>query len=193
MKPSRIGSALRPSRTERESVDRSTRSFTLPAGMQRAALRFAADYCDARITINDQTVLSIEPYCPTQNLDVTSAVRNGPNQIAVEVHPSKRLVEGVALSFNSPRSQVTDEIAPLGNFRRRLVVRRKVRTDELGESGIRRRENAPCREPRSSSAGALGRRSTRCRGIAAGELRTVAASDRRRQRAHAEVLHAAGF
>ncbi len=88
------------------------RSFALPAGVQRAALRFAADYCDARVTINERPVLDVEPYCPTQDVDVTTAVRQGKNRIAIAMRPELS-IEGVALSLVFTTISGTDEIAPL--------------------------------------------------------------------------------
>lgn len=89
------------------------RSFTLPAGVQRAVLRFAADYCFARVLINDRPVLDVEPYCPMQDLDVTPAVRSGENRISIAVRPELGLLQGVALSLVFTTLSGTDEIAPL--------------------------------------------------------------------------------
>ena len=63
---------------------RFSRSFTPSAAVVKADLRFAADFCAARIELNGRTVLDVEPYCRTQTLDVTDALRRGENRIVVE-------------------------------------------------------------------------------------------------------------
>jgi len=62
---------------------RLNRSFELDSAVQRAVLKFAADFCWAEVKINDRSVLAITPYCQTQELDVTDAMRRGENRIEV--------------------------------------------------------------------------------------------------------------
>lgn len=52
-------------------------------GVLTARLKFAADFCKAAVWINDRVVLQMEPYCPTQTLDVTEYVRRGANELVV--------------------------------------------------------------------------------------------------------------
>ena len=62
-----------------------SRSFTLPAGVQRATLRVATDFCSAFVTINGEAALGIDSYCPTQVVDVTAIVKQGDNRIGFAV------------------------------------------------------------------------------------------------------------
>lgn len=48
-----------------------------------ARLRLAADFCRARVVINDQPIATIEPYCQTQVFDVTEALRLGENRLEI--------------------------------------------------------------------------------------------------------------
>src|SRR5688572_16249238 len=59
------------------------RTIQVDQRVQSAMLRFAADFCDARVEINGQPVLRVEPYSPTVDVDVTSAFRLGENRIKV--------------------------------------------------------------------------------------------------------------
>ena len=61
-----------------------SRSFTVELPIQSASLRLAADFCDATVRINGRGVLTVEPYSPTTDVDVTSAIRAGENRVAVE-------------------------------------------------------------------------------------------------------------
>jgi putative heme-binding domain-containing protein len=63
------------------------RQFTVDAPVQRAVLKFAADFCQAYVSINREKALVIHPYCPTQELDVTDWMRRGDNTIAVLASP----------------------------------------------------------------------------------------------------------
>lgn len=75
-----------------------SRSFTLPAGVQRATLRVAADFCSVFVNVNGNHVLGIDSYCPTQVVDVTSAVQHGTNRISFVVGEGEP-PHGVALSL----------------------------------------------------------------------------------------------
>lgn len=59
------------------------RSFAADGLVQSATLRLAADFCHATVEINGRGVLTVEPYSPTTDVDVTSAIRGGENRIAV--------------------------------------------------------------------------------------------------------------
>lgn len=89
------------------------RTFQLPAGVQRAALRFAADYCDATVTINGRPVLEVESFCPTQDFDVTAAVRIGENRIVIAVGPKLNLLQGVTMSVAFAALPGAEEVSPI--------------------------------------------------------------------------------
>src|SRR5262245_6303815 len=75
------------------------RHFDVEQAPRSAKLRLAADFCHVRVEINGHTVISVEPYSQTVDLDVTQSVRRGENQIGV----SARAVDGpsaVALSLS---------------------------------------------------------------------------------------------
>jgi len=85
-----------------------SREFQLPEAVQAARLQFAADFCDAQVVINGQQVLSIEPYCQTQELDVTTWMRRGENSLkitayAIQVPPTYAVESppAVALSLST--------------------------------------------------------------------------------------------
>jgi hypothetical protein len=59
------------------------RSFILEDTVQSAGLQFAADFCTAAVTMNGQPVLTVEPYCQTQELDITSYLRRGENEVSI--------------------------------------------------------------------------------------------------------------
>jgi putative heme-binding domain-containing protein len=58
-------------------------SFDLPPGVQSVRLRVAVEFCSIVVRINDNRVLSVEGYCPTQDVDVTAAVRQGINKLSI--------------------------------------------------------------------------------------------------------------
>jgi putative heme-binding domain-containing protein len=59
------------------------RSFVANGLVQSATLRLAADFCHATVEINGRGVLTVEPYSPTTDVDVTSAIGSGENRILV--------------------------------------------------------------------------------------------------------------
>jgi len=59
------------------------KSFTAEAAVQSASLKLAADFCTASVVINGQPVLVVEPYCQTQEPNVTSYVRRGENTVLI--------------------------------------------------------------------------------------------------------------
>ena len=61
-----------------------SRTFQSSA-VQSATLRMAGDFCRTLVTVNGEQVLRIEPYCPTQELDVTNFLRLGENKVEVDV------------------------------------------------------------------------------------------------------------
>lgn len=62
-----------------------SKSFSTDKPIQRAEIKLAADFCAASLTINGQPVISVEPYCPLQVVDVTRHVRRGTNELSVSV------------------------------------------------------------------------------------------------------------
>lgn len=77
---------------------RVTQSCRLEAAVARAAVRLAADFCTATLTINGETALIVEPYCQTQDFDVTRWICRGENELAIVVD-SVPGPTAVALSF----------------------------------------------------------------------------------------------
>src|SRR5437868_2358707 len=59
------------------------KSVSIDQAVQTASLKMAADFCTAAVAINGQTVLTVEPYSPTQELDVTAHLRQGKNEIGI--------------------------------------------------------------------------------------------------------------
>lgn len=59
------------------------KSMSIDQAVQTAGLKMAADFCTAAVVINGQTVLTVEPYSPTQELDVTAHLRHGKNEIGI--------------------------------------------------------------------------------------------------------------
>ena len=54
-----------------------SRGLKIERSIQTAELQFAADFCEANVTINGRRVLSFLPYCQTQTIDVTPWVKRG--------------------------------------------------------------------------------------------------------------------
>jgi len=90
------------------------RTFDVDQPAASAALRLAADFCRASVEINGRQIASVEPYCPTINVDVTAAIKTGNNQIVITAE-SVAGPAAVALSVTlisadgSRRSVVTDD------------------------------------------------------------------------------------
>lgn len=75
-------------------------TFTFSAtGVQSGIMRFAGDFCRTQISINGQSVAAIEPYCQTQDFDVTDALRPGDNQIELKAEPIKEAPAALALEL----------------------------------------------------------------------------------------------
>lgn len=60
-----------------------TKSVPIAKAVHSAAMRVAADFCTAVVAINGQTVLTVEPYSPTQDIEVTNFLRRGRNEIGI--------------------------------------------------------------------------------------------------------------
>jgi putative heme-binding domain-containing protein len=59
------------------------RTFEVDQRARSAGLRFAADFCDATVTINGRQVASVEAYSPTVDVDVAAALKTGQNRMAI--------------------------------------------------------------------------------------------------------------
>ena len=64
-----------------------SKSFSIDEPVQRAELKLAADFCTVTVTLNGQTLISVEPYCPLQVVEVTRHLRRGKNELAVSTPP----------------------------------------------------------------------------------------------------------
>ena len=120
-----------------------TKSFQAEQGVERAALRFAADFCWASVQVDDTLVLTIDAYCPTQDLDVTYALRRGANRLKIMVlpkpGPTAIAVSLVIQGTDGKRTEiVSDEswsakpVGAIGKDAERLVVRGAVRPELWG-------------------------------------------------------------
>lgn len=70
-------------KAEAAATWRFTRRVRQATSVQEARLQFAADGCRASVAINGRHAVSVEPYCPTQRLDVTPWLKLGDNEIAI--------------------------------------------------------------------------------------------------------------
>lgn len=67
-------------------TDNQTLNKQFEAGLiTSATLKLAADFCHAGVDLNGQTVLTVEPYSATVELEVTSHLVQGANQLSVRV------------------------------------------------------------------------------------------------------------
>jgi len=63
------------------------KSVSIDEAVHSALMRVAADFCTAVVAINGQTVLVLEPYSPTQDIDVVNYLHRGPNEIGITTTP----------------------------------------------------------------------------------------------------------
>lgn len=75
-----------------------SKTFSIEQPIQAAELKLAADFCTATVTLNGQQVISVEPYCPLQVVDVTRYLQRGRNVIALSTTPVAGPL-GVAVSL----------------------------------------------------------------------------------------------
>lgn len=90
-----------------------SREFVLEAAIHSARLKLAADFCQAEVEINGRAVIGVAPYCQLQSLDVTDALRLGPNRIDVRATrvpgpPAVALSLAVSLAGGQQASILTD-------------------------------------------------------------------------------------
>lgn len=60
-----------------------TRRFTLDEPATAASLRLAVDFCRATLVVNGQSRVIVEPYCATQDIDVTDFLIRGENELSL--------------------------------------------------------------------------------------------------------------
>lgn len=63
------------------------RTFDLTEFPQSARLRIMADFCHLRVLINSKTVLRLEPFSESIDIDITNAIRIGRNTIEITANP----------------------------------------------------------------------------------------------------------
>ncbi|MGH7139491.1 MAG: hypothetical protein ACREHD_27410, partial [Pirellulales bacterium] len=85
-----------------------SKTFAIDQAVQRAELELAADFCTATVTLNGWPVISVEPYCPLQVVDVTRHLERGRNELAVLATPAAGpAAVAVSLTFESQDRSVT--------------------------------------------------------------------------------------
>lgn len=87
---------------------RLSKTFSIEGPIQGAQLKLAADFCTATVTLNGRPVISVEPYCPLQVVDVTRHLRRGRNELAVSTTPTAGpAAVAVSLTFESKDGEAT--------------------------------------------------------------------------------------
>jgi putative heme-binding domain-containing protein len=85
-----------------------SKTFSIEEPVQTAELKLAADFCTASVTLNGQPVISVEPYCPLQVVDVTRYLERGRNELAVSTTPvAGPAAVAVTLTFVSKDRKTT--------------------------------------------------------------------------------------
>lgn len=62
-----------------------TRSFTVEGEVKRAVLRVTTDFAGLRVSLNDREVLSVDPYDPPAEVEVSGGLAAGVNRLTVAV------------------------------------------------------------------------------------------------------------
>lgn len=62
-----------------------TRSFPVDGEVKRAVLRVTADFAGLRVSLNDREVLSVDPYDPPAEVEVSGGLAAGENRLTVTV------------------------------------------------------------------------------------------------------------
>jgi putative heme-binding domain-containing protein len=91
-----------------------SKKVALSRSIQAGQLKFAADFCQARVVINGTHVLSVQPFCQSQTLDVTAWLVRGENEIVIEGSgsggpPAVALSLVVIHSAGEPTTLITDD------------------------------------------------------------------------------------
>ena len=145
------------------------RKFTLDDSVHVASLKFAADFCSATVEINGATVLRVDPFSPTHELEATRYLRRGANELRIEarggngpaaialsltmLHPEGRRTTIVTdKSWTLGSKDRRSEVADLGRVRPELwgIGRRAATVSPLEnyEQWQQTKSNAPARQPK---------------------------------------------
>lgn len=89
------------------------RVFQLDQRVQSATLCLAADFCAATIELNGRSVVSVEPYSPTIDVDVAAAIQTGENRIVVLAEanggPAAVAISLSLVTVDGQRSELTSD------------------------------------------------------------------------------------
>ena len=85
--------------SEGRQVQVFTKAIELSDAVLSAGVKLAADFCRAEVSINGSPALTLEPYSPTTEFDVTNYLRRGTNKFVVTATPSEVGPTAVAFSF----------------------------------------------------------------------------------------------
>ncbi|HWB10990.1 MAG TPA: hypothetical protein VG826_17310 [Pirellulales bacterium] len=112
-------------KNEDGKTGRLSKTFSIEEPVQEAELKLAADFCTAIVTLNGQPVISVEPYCPLQVVDVMRYLQRGRNELAVSTTPvAGPAAVAVSLRFvtkDRGRTTITSDESWLGAESRGLV------------------------------------------------------------------------
>lgn len=87
---------------------RLSKTFSIERPLEGAELKLAADFCTATVTLNGHLVISVEPYCPLQVVDVTRHLQRGRNELAVSTTPvAGPAAVALSLTFESQDRETT--------------------------------------------------------------------------------------
>lgn len=93
-------------------AQRLSKTFSIERPVEGAELKLAADFCTAAVTLNGHPVISVEPYCPLQALDVTRHLLRGRNELAVSTTPvAGPAAVALSLTFESKDCETTTIIS----------------------------------------------------------------------------------
>jgi putative heme-binding domain-containing protein len=89
-------------------------TFALDQQVRSATLRFAADFCDATVHINDRGALTLAAYSPATQVDVANLLKAGDNRLAIAAIPvggptAVALSLSITLADGSEQTIVSDE------------------------------------------------------------------------------------
>ena len=90
---------------------RLAKGFQVGSAVQSGSLKFAADFCRARVEINGEPILVVEPYTQTDSVDVTNWLRQGANTIEIVV---EQLSDGPAVVAATLVTELVDKSSKRG-------------------------------------------------------------------------------
>jgi putative heme-binding domain-containing protein len=85
---------------------RISKRFQVGSAVQSGSLKFAEDFCRARVEINGEPVFVVEPYTQTESVDVTNWLRHGANTIEIVV---EQLSDGPAVVAATLVTELVDK------------------------------------------------------------------------------------